>query len=247
MIELNLYESVFAKMKNFLCPAQKSLPRARKSRAALVAEELEALYPAAECALSFEGDPFRLLIMARLSAQCTDKRVNQVSEHLFAAFPDVYAMAKAPLSEIEAHIRSCGLYQMKAKNILECSQILVEQYDGKVPADKKALLSLPGVGEKIANLMLGDVFGDPHIVADTHCIRIANRLGLAASENPSQVVKSLEAIVPKAEQSSFCHRIVWFGREICRAQSPRCADCPLCGKIESKNHLSGRSKTKSVT
>ena len=223
-------------MKNFSCPALKNLPRGKKSRAEAVRRVLEAVYPDSECALQFQGDPFQLLVMARLSAQCTDKRVNAVAPALFARFPNAAAMAKGEIGEIESLVKSCGLYHTKAKNIRDMSRILTEEYRGVVPGDKKKLLALPGVGEKIANLMLGDVFGDPHVVADTHCIRISNRLGLAAFADPARVTKELEAILPKETQSAFCHRIVDFGREFCRAASPRCADCPL-QKIDLKQKV----------
>ncbi len=214
-------------MKITRCPALSRLPRKKKDRAEAVGEKLKMLYPQASCALEFEGSPFRLLVMARLSAQCTDKRVNEVSGPLFQRYPDVYSMAQAELSELEALIRPCGLYRSKARQILEMCQILVRDFNGAVPQKKELLLSLPGVGEKIANLMLGDVFGDPHIVADTHCIRLAGRLALTDAVEPGKVTRELEKIIPKAEQSDFCHRIICLGRQWCRAQNPHCQDCPF--------------------
>lgn len=216
------------------CPAKKNIARSLSARALFFRTELAKLYPDAVCALEFEGDPFRLLVMARLSAQCTDKRVNAVSVELFRRLPDVRAFAKADYAEVEAFIRSCGLSKMKAKNLCDMSRILVEKYNGEVPRTKEDLLSLPGVGEKIANLMLGDVFGDPHIVADTHCIRLAGRFGLTKSRVPGKVVVDLEKIIPKKEQSDFCHRIVLFGREFCRSQNPDCRNCPLRRASEAK-------------
>lgn len=209
------------------CPAIPSFPRGKKARAEAIHGLLKVLYPQAECALEFHGDPFRLLVMARLSAQCTDKRVNQVSVPLFEKYPDVAAFANADITELEEAVKPCGLYRTKAAQILEMSKILVRDFDGVVPADKDALMALPGVGEKIANLMMGDVFGDPHIVADTHMIRLGGRFGLTKSSSPAIVTKELEKIVPKAEQADFCHRAILLGREYCKAQNPNCKDCPF--------------------
>ncbi len=214
-------------MKKSRCPALQKFPKSKKERANVLCSFLEEFYPNAVCALEFENDPFRLIVMARLSAQCTDKRVNEVSRPLFEKYPDVSAMANADREELEQIIRPCGLFRSKADQILKMSKILVEQYDGTIPKDKESLMALPGVGEKIANLMLGDAFGDPHIVADTHCIRLAGRFALSDSENPSRVTKDLERIIPKKEQADFCHRLITLGREFCRAQSPRCEECPL--------------------
>ena len=213
-----------------VCPALKNLPKSRKQRAALFHEELKKLYPAPRCALEYGGDPFRLLVMGRLSAQCKDSRVNEVAEVLFARFPTVGAIAAAPLEELEAICRPCGVFRVKAKNIQDASRILLAEYGGKVPAEREKLMALPGVGEKICNLLLGDVFGDPQIVADTHCIRISNRLCLAETENPSGVVKALEKVIPKEERSDFCHRVVDFGRDVCSAPRANCAACPLFPK-----------------
>lgn len=212
------------------CPHLKGLKRGKMARAEEIARVLEDIYPDAVCALEYEADPFRLLVMARLSAQCTDKRVNLVSRDLFAALPDAAAFAKAPLEKIEALVKPCGLYHTKAKNLKEMSAILLAQYGGQVPRTKEELLALPGVGEKIANLMMGDVFGDPHIVADTHCIRLAGRWRLTESRDPARVTRDLEKIIPKKEQSDFCHRVVNFGRDRCRAQNPDCENCPFAEK-----------------
>ncbi len=214
-------------MQSKKCPALSYFKKNKKERAIEIAERLKALYPDAECALEFRGDPFYLLVMARLSAQCTDKRVNEVSKSLFQKYPDVFAFANADRKELEEAVRPCGLYRTKAEQIKKMSEILVSDYKGAVPREKETLLSLPGVGEKIANLMMGDVFGDPHIVADTHCIRLAGRFSLTKSKNPAIVTKDLEKIIPKAEQSDFCHRIISLGREYCKAQSPKCSECPL--------------------
>lgn len=194
-----------------------------------IVRALEARYPAAECALFYEGDPFRLLVMAMLSAQCTDARVNLVSQTLFARYPDAASMTGCALSELEDCIRSCGLYKTKAKNIRETARILCEKYGGQVPDTMEALLELPGVGRKIANLLLGDVFGQPGIVADTHCIRIAGRLGYypEGEKNPLKTERILNEWIEKSGQAAFCHRLVLFGREICTARAPKCDACPL--------------------
>ena len=167
--------------------------------------------------------------MARLSAQCTDARVNIVSEDLFRKYPTLASVAESELSELEEAVKPCGLYKTKAKSIRETAGILMRDFGGRVPDTMDALLSLPGVGRKIANLMLGDVFGQPNIVTDTHCIRICGRLGFypESEKNPAKIEKILDGCVEKPIQSDFCHRLVLFGRDICTARGPRCADCPL--------------------
>ncbi len=201
----------------------------KKERLAEIAERLKARYPLAECALEYEGDPWRLLIMGRLSAQCTDARVNIVSRELFRVFPTARDMADAPISEIEEIVKPCGLYRMKAKNIKDASLMLCERFDGKLPDTMEELLMFPGVGRKIANLLLGDVFGKPCVVCDTHCIRICGRFGMYAEKekNPDKVEKKLRELLNLEEGSDFCHRIVLFGREICTARSPLCQSCPM--------------------
>lgn len=201
----------------------------KKARAAYVVAELEKIYPDAACALESGGDPWRLLVMGRLSAQCTDARVNTVCRELFAHFPDAAAMAAAPLDEIEKLVYSCGVYKVKAKNIRDFSAIITEKYGGRVPDSMEELLTLPGVGRKIANLILGDVYGNPAIVADTHCIRISNRLGLCDSKVPEKVERTLSALVAPEKQSDFCHRLVQFGRDTCDARKPKCEACPFSG------------------
>ena len=201
----------------------------KKARAAYVVAELEKIYPDAACALVSGGDPWRLLVMGRLSAQCTDARVNTVCRELFAHFPDAAAMAAAPLEEIEKLVYSCGVYKVKAKNIRDFSAIITEKYGGRVPDSMEELLTLPGVGRKIANLILGDVYGNPAIVADTHCIRISNRLGLCDSKVPEKVESTLSALVAPEKQSDFCHRLVQFGRDTCDARKPKCEACPFSG------------------
>ncbi len=192
-------------------------------------DALKSLYPEAFCALEYQNDPWKLLVMARLSAQCTDKRVNLVSRELFEALPDASAMAAAPVEQIEGLIRSCGLYRVKARDLRAMSEMLLTDFGGRVPDETEELLKLPGVGRKIANLLVGDLYGKPAVVTDTHCIRICGRLGFypESLKDPLRVEKVLaEAIEPK-EQSDFCHRIVQFGRDTCSARAPRCRECPL--------------------
>ena len=199
------------------------------AKGAAAVEILRGLYPDAECSLESGGDPWRLLVMARLSAQCTDERVNIVCRDLFREIPDARAMADAPLAQIEELIRPCGLFRTKAKSLKESAAMLLTTYEGRVPDTMEELLSLPGVGRKIANLLLGDIYKKGGIVADTHCIRICGRLGFYDEElkDPLRVERILTPVIPVAEQSDFCHRIVHFGREICTARSPKCEDCPM--------------------
>lgn len=197
------------------------------TRAAEVVAALEARYPSSVCALEYKGDPWRLLVMGRLSAQCTDARVNIVCEELFRRFPDVDSMAEAPVEEIERLVFSCGVYKVKAQNIKDFSVIIRDRFGGRVPDNMEDLLTLPGVGRKIANLILGDIYHKPAIVADTHCIRISNRLGLCESKVPEKVEMTLAGIVEPEKQSDFCHRLVMFGRDVCSARSPSCSDCPF--------------------
>ena len=198
-----------------------------KQKASFVYETLKGMDPNSECTLYHDGDPWKLLVMARLSAQCTDARVNIVSKTLFKEIPNVYTMAKAPQERVEELIKSCGLYRTKAKSLREMSMQLVEKFDGRVPDDFDSLMSLSGVGSKIANLILGDYFGKGGIVADTHCIRITNRLGLVKSKNQSIVERTLTPLVPTERQSDFCHMLVDFGREVCMARNPDCENCPM--------------------
>ncbi len=198
------------------------------------AERLKAVYPEALCALEWEGDPWKLLIMGRLSAQCTDARVNLVCRELFKAYPTPREMADAPIEKIEGYIRSCGLYHVKAQNTKDASRMLVEEYGGVLPDSMEELLKFPGVGRKVANLLLGDVYHTGGVVTDTHCIRICGRLGMypETEKDPYRVEKILEKLLPKEEQSDFCHRIVQFGRDTCTARAPKCSECPLCDICE---------------
>ncbi len=192
-----------------------------------IIDALNTRYPDALCALHYEKD-YELMIAVRLSAQCTDARVNLVTPALFAAYPTLEAMAGADISHVEDFIHSCGFYRQKAKDIVLACQMLLEQHGGKVPGTMEALLKLPGVGRKTANLLLGDLYAVPgSVVCDTHCIRICGRLGLSQGKEPEKVEMQLRKILPPEESSDFCHRIVLFGRDICTARSPKCAECPL--------------------
>lgn len=187
---------------------------------------LKERYPQALCALQYEHD-YELMIAVRLSAQCTDARVNKITPALFARFPTLDAFADADVAEVEQYVRSCGFYKHKARDIVLACRMLRDEYGRRVPDSMEALLRLPGVGRKTANLLLGDIYGRPAVVCDTHCIRIANRLGLAQGKEPEKVERQLRAILPPEESSDFCHRIVLFGREVCTARAPHCDVCPL--------------------
>ena len=192
-----------------------------------IIEILKERYPDAPCALHYEKD-YELMIAVRLSAQCTDARVNLVTPALFAAYPTLEAMASADISDVENLVHSCGFYKHKARDIVLGCQMLLSDYDGKVPGTMEQLLRIPGVGRKTANLLLGDLYNVPgSVVCDTHCMRICQRLGLSIGREPEKVEKQLRTILPPEESSDFCHRIVLFGREICTSQRPKCSECPL--------------------
>jgi endonuclease-3 len=201
----------------------------KKKRMAAIVERLKEVYPVPVCALESGGDPWRLLVMGRLSAQCTDARVNIVCKELFAKYPDALSMASASLSDVEEIVRPCGLYHTKAQNIIDASRMLITEFGGEMPHEMDELLRFPGVGRKIANLLRGDLFGLPAIVADTHCIRLCGRFGFypQSEKDPTRVEKTLVPIVEPAEQSDLCHRLVMFGRDVCTARAPQCAECPL--------------------
>ena len=203
--------------------------RQKKERMTQIVTALEAIYPDAVCALEYGGEPWRLLVMARLSAQCTDARVNIVCRELFSVYPTLESLADAPLERIEEIIRPCGLFRTKAQSIKEACLILRDRFDSRVPDDMEELLSLPGVGRKIANLLLGDIYGKGGIVADTHCIRICGRFGMYPTDlkDPHKVEKILSPLIDVNKQSDFCHRIVQFGRDVCNARKPACESCPL--------------------
>ena len=184
-------------------------------------------YADAPCALHYQKD-YELMIAVRLSAQCTDARVNLVTPALFEAYPTLEAMASAPIEHVEQLVHSCGFYKHKARDIVLGCQMLLTDYGGKVPGTMEELLKIPGIGRKTANLLLGDLYSVPgSVVCDTHCIRICERLGLSHGKEPEKVEKQLRSILPPEESSDFCHRIVLFGRDCCTARSPKCDECPL--------------------
>lgn len=200
-----------------------------------IIERLKQEYPDAGCTLDYE-EAWKLLVSVRLAAQCTDARVNVVVPKLYEKFPSVEALAEAPVEEIEEIVKPCGLGKSKAKDISGCMKMLRDEFGGKVPDDFNALLKLPGVGRKSANLIMGDVFGKPAIVTDTHCIRLVNRMGLVDGiKEPAKVERELWKIIPPEEGSDFCHRLVYHGRDICTARTkPYCDLCCLrdiCGRI----------------
>ena len=204
-----------------------------------VIRRLKEEYPDAGCTLDY-NEAWKLLVSVRLAAQCTDARVNVVVQDLYARYPTVDALAEADVEEIEAIVRPCGLGRSKARDISGCMKILKEQYGGKVPEDFDALLKLPGVGRKSANLIMGDVFGKPAIVTDTHCIRLCNRIGLVDGiKEPKKVEMALWKIIPPKEGSDFCHRLVYHGRDVCTARTkPHCGQCCLEG-ICGRNGVEG--------
>lgn len=200
----------------------------KKERALEIIKLLKKEYPLAECTLDYD-EAWKLLISVRLAAQCTDERVNKIVPKLYEKFPDVESLAKARVNQIEAIVRPCGLGKSKARDISGCMKMLRDEYDGKVPNDFDELMKLPGVGRKSANLIMGDVFGAPAIVTDTHCIRLVNRMGLVNGiKEPKKVEMELKKIIPPKEGNDFCHRLVIHGREICSARTnPKCDECVL--------------------
>lgn len=198
----------------------------RRAAAQRAVDALKERYPEGICSLQYQ-DPLQLLIATRLSAQCTDARVNMVTPALFERFPTLDAFADADPEEVGEYIRSCGLYKTKARDIVAMAGMLRDVYGGVVPDTVEELTKLPGVGRKTANLVCGDIYGKPAVVADTHCIRITNRLGLTDSKDPYKVEMQLRTILPPEESNAFCHRLVLFGRDVCSARSPRCGGCPL--------------------
>jgi endonuclease-3 len=208
----------------------------RKKELALeVINRLKEEYPIAECTLDY-NEAWKLLVSVRLAAQCTDARVNVVVEKLYEKFPDVNALADAPVEEIEAIVHPCGLGKSKARDISACMKTLRDSYGGQVPDDFDKLLALPGVGRKSANLIMGDVFGKPAIVTDTHCIRLCNRIGLVDQiKEPKKVEMALWKIIPPEEGNDFCHRLVMHGREVCTARTtPHCDRCCLADICKKK-------------
>lgn len=204
-----------------------------KSKAAVnrIIETLKGIYPDALCSLQYEKD-YELLFAVRLSAQCTDARVNQVTPALYARFPTLESFAMADPAEVGEYIRSCGFFNGKARDIVGCARRLIDDFGGKVPGTMEELTSLPGVGRKTANLILGDIFGQEGYVCDTHCIRITGRLGITdGSKDPLQVEKQLRLTIPPEESNNFCHRLVLHGRAVCTARKAKCGECvcaPWC-------------------
>lgn len=213
-----------------------------------IIRRLKEEYPDADCTLDYD-EAWKLLVSVRLAAQCTDARVNVVVQDLYEKYPDVDSLAQAEVEDIEAIVKPCGLGHSKARDISACMRILKEQYGGKVPRSFDALLKLPGVGRKSANLVMGDVFGEPAIVTDTHCIRLTNRMGLVENlKDPKKVEMALWKIIPPQEGNSFCHRLVYHGREVCTARTkPYCSRCCLediCAKNGVEEGAAGQKRVK---
>ena len=198
----------------------------KKDKIAFIIEELNRLYPKAECALHYTY-PYELLIATRLSAQCTDERVNKVTPALFEKYPTLEAFADADFDELCQMVHSCGFFRAKAKSIIEMSQDIIHRFNGRVPDTIEELTSLSGIGRKTANLICGDIYHKPAIIADTHCIRLSNHLGLCDSKNPEIVERQLKTSIPSEHQTKFCHNLVHHGRAVCIARTPRCENCPL--------------------
>lgn len=219
-----------------------------KEKALLAVDALEKEYPEAQCSLEYDPDKaYELLISTRLSAQCTDARVNIVTKDLFAKYTSLADFANAPQEEMEQMIKTCGLFKTKARDIIAMSKMLIEQYGGRLPDTVEELTKLPGIGRKTANLIRGDIFHEPGcVVADTHCIRISGRLGLTdGTKDPVKVEKQLREVLPPEESNDFCHRLVLHGRAVCTARTAKCELCPLCewcdhflsqGKSSEGNH-----------
>lgn len=198
----------------------------KKDKAEFAAQELKKLYPHVECELIY-NKPFELLVATRLSARCTDKCVNKVTPALFERYPTIEALASASVSEVEKYVEPCGLYKVKAKEIVAMCGQLINDFGGEIPQTMKELLSLSGVGRKSANLILGELFSKPAYVCDTHVIKITNRLGLTTGTDASKVEKQLRELIPEDESLGFCHRLVRFGRAVCTSRNPKCDECVL--------------------
>ena len=210
-----------------------------KSKAAIyrIIETLKEQYPDGLCSLQYEKD-YELLFAVRLSAQCTDERVNKITPALFSRLPTLESFAEADPQEVGEYIHSCGFYNGKSRDLVACAQKLLSDHGGKVPGTMEELTALPGVGRKTANLILGDIYGEPAYVCDTHCIRITGRLGITdGSKDPLQVERQLRTAIPPNESNNFCHRMVLFGREICTARSPKCQNCPLRSDCDTGKKL----------
>jgi endonuclease-3 len=197
-----------------------------KEKAVRICDILDTVYPDAACSLVYQ-EPYQLMIATRLSAQCTDARVNIVTKELFVKYPTLDAFADADLAELEEDVKPCGFFHTKAKSIIEMCQRVRDVYGGTLPDNMEDLLTLSGIGRKTANLLLGDVYGKPAVVTDTHCIRISGRLGLTKRHAPEHVEEDLRKVLPAKRSSRYCHQIVQFGRDTCKAQKPKCEGCPL--------------------
>ena len=215
-----------------------------KSKASVhrIIEILKGIYPDALCSLQYEKD-YELLFAVRLSAQCTDERVNKITPALFERFPTLESFAEANPKEVGEYIHSCGFFNGKARDLVACAQQLIERHGGKVPGTMEELTALSGVGRKTANLILGDIFHQEAYVCDTHCIRITGRLGITdGSKDPLQVERQLRQIIPPRESSDFCHRMVLFGRDTCMARSPQCEGCPLSAECATAKAAAKKAK-----
>ena len=212
----------------------------KKDRSESAVKVLKELYPDVRCTLEYSS-PVELLIATQLSAQCTDARVNIVTKTLFKKYPDCSAFANADYEELCEDIRSTGFYRNKAKNIIACCKKILSDFGGEIPDTMEGLLTLAGTGRKTANLVLGDIFGKPAVVVDTHCIRLSNRIGLTKNSSPEKIEQDLKKLIPPEEQSNFCHRLVAHGRNICTARSPKCEDCRL-NKFCREYSLKGAKK-----
>lgn len=209
----------------------------KREKAAVICVRLEEKYPDALCSLTYTR-PHELMIAGRLSAQCTDARVNIVTKELFSRYRSISDFAEADVKDIEEIIKPCGLYKTKARSIVEMCRRIMDVYAGEIPSEIDELTTLPGIGRKTANLIMGDVFHKPAVVTDTHCIRICGRLGLVKSSEPVKVEEELRKILPPEKSSDFCHRLVLFGREICKARGAKCGECPLtdvCAEYKRKD------------
>ena len=205
----------------------------QREKANIVCDTLERLYPQAVCSLVY-STPYELLIATRLSAQCTDARVNVVTKELFSKYPTLESLASAELSDIERIVHPCGLYKTKAKDILSIANDLIDRFGSVVPDTMEELTSLSGVGRKTANLILGDIYHKPAVVCDTHCIRITNRLGLSTTKDPYKCEVQLKEVLDPERSSDLCHRLVLFGRDVCTARNPKCDECPFDCKMRGK-------------
>ena len=201
----------------------------KKERAIEISKVFDVVYSDAKCSLDYTHD-YELLIAVMLSAQCTDARVNIVTKDLFAKYTSLLSFANADLSELEESIKSCGFYHTKAKNIIATARKIISEFDGKIPDTIEALVTLPGVGRKTANLIVGDIYGKSGVVVDTHCIRLSNRFGLTKQKDPVKIEYELKKIIPEDIQTKFCHQLVYHGRAYCMARKPNCDECPV-------NHL----------